>query len=39
MKKHVDHALNSPSALAFMKAFMNTMFDGLIKSREVRNFE
>jgi len=26
MKKHVDLALNSPSALEFMKAFMNTVF-------------
>ena len=26
IKKHIDYALNSPSAVAFMGAFMNTMY-------------
>jgi hypothetical protein len=26
IRKHIDYALNSPSAVAFMGAFMNTMY-------------
>jgi pimeloyl-ACP methyl ester carboxylesterase len=26
VKKHIEHAMNSPEALAFLKAFMTTMF-------------